>query len=276
MKKKNSVIRVFVLVSYLAMVFVNFLANFLPINEITTGEVSEMYPNLFAPAGVTFSIWGLIYILLGIYAIYQIGTFQKKKDELLDEIGFYFIVSSIANILWVFSWHYEFIAISLFFIVVILVCLLRVADILRRQRFSGKDYFFIVIPWSIYFGWITVATIANVIVFLVSVGWWGVGITEEIWTILALLTGATIGILRIYKDKSVAYGLVFIWAYSGILIKHLSLSGFKGQYQSVIAITIFCIFLFLVSLLFLIYKKKAYSHRRDSNPVPRNQIKDSK
>jgi hypothetical protein len=243
-------------IAYLAVIIVNFLANALPINNVTTGAVSDSYSNLFAPAGLTFSIWGLIYILLGLYILYQFGIFQKGKirNKLFYKINIYFIISSIANISWIFSWHYNLIWLTLVFMIVILYSLIKIADIIRKEKLSSKEYFFISLPFSIYFGWITVATIANVTAFLVSINWNGFGISNQTWTILIILIGALIGILRMLKDRNIAYGLVFVWAYLGIWIKHTSV--FNNQYSGVIITAISCIVLFLASVVFLLYKKK--------------------
>lgn len=235
------------------MIVVNFLATSLPINNRGTGEISDAYSNLFAPAGITFSIWGLIYLLLAIYVIYQ---FKSKNDSLLKKINILFIITSIANILWIFAWHYDYIGLSLALMLVLLIGLIKIADTLRSNELTAEEKKFISIPFSVYFGWITVATIANVTVFLVSINWGGFGIAEFIWTSIILLIGATIGILRMNKDKSVAYGLVLVWAYLGILLKHLSNDGFAGQYTVVITTVIICLALFTLSLGRLLIKNK--------------------
>jgi hypothetical protein len=245
--------KILALIAYIAMIVVNFLATSLPINNRGTGEISDAYSNLFAPAGITFSIWGLIYLLLAIYVIYQ---FKSKNDGLLKKINIFFIITSIANILWIFAWHYDFIGTSLILMLVLLFGLIKIADTLRSNELTKEEKRFIKIPFSIYFGWITVATIANVTVFLVSINWGGFGIAEFIWTSIILLIGATIGILRMNKDKSVAYGLVLVWAYLGILLKHLSTDGFAGQYTVVITTVIICLALFTLSLGRLLIKNK--------------------
>lgn len=245
--------RIFALLAYIAMIVVNFLATSLPINNRGTGEISDAYSNLFAPAGITFSIWGLIYLLLAIYVIYQ---FKSKNDSLLKKINILFIITSIANILWIFAWHYDYIGLSLALMLVLLIGLIKIADTLRSNELTAEEKKFISIPFSVYFGWITVATIANVTVFLVSINWGGFGIAEFIWTSIILLIGATIGILRMNKDKSVAYGLVLVWAYLGILLKHLSNDGFAGQYTVVITTVIICLALFTLSLGRLLIKNK--------------------
>jgi len=236
-------------VTYIAMVIVNFLANGLPINNRSTGEISDAYPNLFAPAGLTFSIWGLIYLLLAGYVLYQFIPFGEKggqkKEELLKKVNIFFIVTSLANISWIFAWHYDFIALSVLIMATLLIFLIKIADSIRVEQLTRQEKIFISIPFGVYFGWITVAAIANVTVFLVSVGWNGFGIADFIWTSIVLLIGALIGILRMHKDRNVAYGPVLIWAYLGILFKHLSASGFNGHYPSIIVTVIVCLVLFL-------------------------------
>lgn len=242
-------------VAYVAMVVVNYLANALPINNRGTGAISDAYPNLFAPAGPAFSIWGLIYLLLAGYVIYQFTKSGQNKEGLIKKINFLFITTSLANIAWIFAWHYDFIALSVIIMAGLLMLLIKIADILRTEQFNFLEKLFIRTPFSIYFGWITVAAIANVTVFLVSLGWQGFGVADFVWTSIILLIGALIGILRMHKDKNVAYGLVLIWAYSWILFKHLSASGFDGQYPSVIVTAIVCLILFIFFVGRMIYKK---------------------
>jgi uncharacterized membrane protein (UPF0136 family) len=231
--------------AYVAMVVVNYLANSLPINNRSTGEISNAYPNLFAPAGLTFSIWGLIYLLLGAYVVYQFVKKDQKTEGLLKKINPLFIATSLANASWIFAWHYDYIGLSVGIMAILLVLLIKIADILRKQQLKSWKNLLIRAPFSIYFGWITVAAIANITVFLVSIGWNGFGIADYIWTSVILVVGALIGILRMTKDKNIAYGLVLVWAYLGILLKHVSDWGFNGQYPGVIATVIACLVLYL-------------------------------
>lgn len=241
---KNVIIKIFTIITYIAMVIVNFLANSLPLNDRTTGEISNAYPNLFAPAGLTFSIWGLIYLLLAGYLFYQFTKWGKKQEVLITKINIFFIVTSVANILWVFSWHYDYIGLSVLIMAMLLYSLIKIAAILRNEQLTLYDKLFVYAPFSIYFGWITVAIIANITVLLVSIGWNGFGIADYVWTSMILLIGTFIGILRMIKDKNVVYGLVLIWAYLGILLKHVSVSGFGGEYTSVIITLLLCLALF--------------------------------
>lgn len=252
---KTIFIKVFAAIAYIAMVIVNFLANALPINNRPTGEISDAYPNLFAPVGLTFSIWGLIYLLLAGYVVYQFIAKEKKAKEIFNKINPWFIISSLANICWIFAWHYDFIGLSVVIMAILLFTLIKMADIIRQQNFSLLERTLVCAPFSIYFGWITVATIANITVFLVSLGWNGFGIADFIWTSIILLVGALIGIWRLLKDKNIAYGLVLIWAYLGILIKHLSTNGFNVQYPNIIITVIMCLILFIFFIGRVIYKK---------------------
>jgi len=241
---KNILTKFFVAGTFVAMVVVNGLANSLPINNRSTGQISDAYPNLFAPAGVTFSIWGLIYLLLAGYVGYQFTKAGLCQADLIGKINRLFIVTSLANISWIFAWHYDYIGLSVGLMTILLVSLIKIADLLGAKQFNSGEKLFIRAPFGVYFGWITVATIANITVFLVSIGWNGFGLADFVWTSIILLVGSLIGILRMLKDNHIAYGLVLIWAYLGILLKHLSAGGFQGQYPSIIITTIVCIAFF--------------------------------
>lgn len=250
---KNTGLKLWAVVTFIIMIAANVLANILPINDITTGELSDYYANLFAPAGYTFSIWGLIYLLLFIYVVYQFFV-KPKYESTISKINIYFIISSLANTAWIFAWHYQQIFISLLLMIVILYSLIKIADILKKEKFSFSENLMLSVPFSVYFGWITVATIANVVVFLVSVNWGGFGIEAGVWTMIVLIVGAIIGILRSLQDRKVAYTLVLIWAYIGILSKHLSSTGFNSAYPIVIYTLYICLFAFLVTALYVLIK----------------------
>lgn len=232
--------RILNLTVFILMIVVNFLANALPINNITTGEVSSLYPNLFVPAGVTFSIWGLIYLLLLGFILFQFGVFGELKSfSKIQSISKLFVISSIANLLWIFTWHYKQVGLSVLIMLALLVSLIMINKKTNKIELDFKEKIFIRLPFSIYFGWITIATIANITTFLVSIEWDRFGIPEEIWTVIVLLIGLLIGGLTIIKNKDIAYGSVIVWAYLGILIKHLSQQGFDGKYHFIIGTVIF-------------------------------------
>jgi hypothetical protein len=238
-----------------AMVYVNYLATSLPINNRSTGAISDAYPNLFAPAGITFAIWGMIYLLLGGYVVYQFTKGGAKHEKLLQKINPLFIASSVANIAWIYAWHYDYIGLSVLIMTALLISLIKIADITRTQKLTGWSKALIATPFSVYFGWITVATIANITVFLVSIGWNGFGLADYIWTSVILLVGAAIGITRLLKDRQIPYGFVLIWAYLGILLKHTSATGFAGAYPIVGATVVLCLVLFGFFIGTVLYKR---------------------
>ncbi len=234
-ESKRKVLGILNLLVFMMMVVVNALANILPIGGINTGEVSDAYPNLFAPAAITFSIWGVIYFLLLLFVLYSLGTFGKKGGfEASKAASMPFIISSLANTAWIFSWHYRIIPLSLALMLVILISLMTAYVRIQKRGLSKAEKIFVRLPFSIYFGWITVATIANVTTFLVSIGWNGFGIADSIWMGIALVAALVIGALTTLRYRDWAYGLVILWAFAGIYIKHISPSGFDGQYPLVI------------------------------------------
>jgi len=240
-----------VALTFLIMVAVNAAANIIPLGGHNTGQVSDSYPNLFAPAGLTFIIWGLIYLLLAGYTVYQLGYFRKEKsfirEGLLTKVGVLFSISSVANAIWIFSWHYEILPASMMLMLVILVCLILINQILRKEDLRAIEKVFVRLPFSVYFGWITVATIANATTLLVSTGFDGLGLTDAAWTVIMISAGAVIGIATMLRNRDIAYGLVIIWAYAGIIIKHISAAGFNGKYPQVIAAAGVCIALLVIA-----------------------------
>jgi hypothetical protein len=237
------------------MVVVNGLANILPINGVTTGRVSDSYSNLFAPVGITFSIWGLIYLLLLAYVIYQFIPKTLGKDKVINKINIYFIISSVVNSVWIFAWHYRIIGLTVILMLILLYSLIKISKLTNEMVLSFKDKLFIKIPFGIYFGWITIASIANITIFLVSLGWKNFIFADQIWMIVVLFVGLVIASITTIKEKNLAYGLVPIWAYFGIYLKHTSPLEFNNMYQGVIIATIICILVFVIVNSYLLVKK---------------------
>ncbi len=254
-------IKILVAVTYLLMVAVNVLASTLPINGVQTGDVADSYPNLFTPAGVTFSIWGVIYLLLALHVLYQLGLFQASDGDrdhqaLLNKVGLYFSISSLANTAWVFAWHYDRIAVAAVLITVILVCLIAITRTVLAANPTTRDRLFVGLPFSVYFGWSTVATVANITVLLDSLGWDGFGLAESTWAVIIILVAMAIGTATMLRNRDVAYGLVLIWAYIGILIKHTSDDGFAGKYSTVIGTVIACLVVFLAAEALILVRRR--------------------
>ncbi len=246
-------------------IVVNGLANALPLNNKYTGELSDSYPNLFVPAGITFAIWGLIYLLLVCFAVYQIrDVFSKESHKMsfLYDIGIFFMIASAGNIAWIFFWHYEMVGLSLVAMLVLLVSLILIYQRLDigRTRVSRIEKACVHIPMSVYLGWITVATIANVTALLVSVGWGGFGIIEEVWTIAVLVVATLITLIMVFYRHDWAYGLVVVWALLGIVIKRLNPDPVFGvqttiAYTAAAALIIIVIAILLYSVSYVQMKK---------------------
>ena len=209
---------------FIGVVVVNGLANALPINGYNTGELSDMYPNLFVPAGLTFSIWGLIYILLAIFTVYSIIISFKGSEttqKYYTRFGFCFLFSSIGNIAWIFLWHYKLVALSVVAMVVLLIALIFTYSRIQESNndLSKRKSLVFKLPISIYLGWISVATIANITALFVDVGWNGFGISEVMWTVFMIIIAAILGAIFILKNNDIFYPLVAVWAFIGIIIK---------------------------------------------------------
>jgi hypothetical protein len=250
------------IIGYLAMLVVNGLANAIPLNHKTTGELADALPNLFIPAGITFSIWGLIYLFLAILLIYQLYSLLRQEIAtglFIVRIGWWFLISCVLNMSWIFAWHYEVIWLSLL-TMVMLLCVLII--IYRRLDIGGccakrNEKVFVFIPFSIYLGWISVATVANATALLVSLDWDRWGLSEAFWvvTVLALVTGLTIAV--IFRRKDVVYAIPVVWALAGIIIKRAAASG--GQERITVCAAAAGIALIGIAVLIQVFRKKVYN-----------------
>lgn len=263
MYKRNDVnllVKIGVVASYGLMILVNVLATILPLNNQTTADVSNAYPNLFAPAGLTFSIWGLIYLMLLLFVLYFTGIISRDKSKIhfenYNRIGILFTISALANTIWLFLWHYEAFKLSLIFMLVMLLTLIIINKLSLDERLSNKEKTFVKLPFSIYLGWITIATIANITVYLVSINWSGLNLSESLWTVIVIIIGFIIGASYTILNKDFAYGLVIVWAYIGIFIKHLSSSGFNSKYPQIMATTLIAIIGLIISLVYVFFNKR--------------------
>jgi len=193
----------------IGVLYVNYLANALPINGRNTGELSNLYPNLFVPAGITFAIWGLIYLMLITFAVLQ---FMPDYRAAVTEEP-YFILSCFFNMAWIFAWHYEFISLSLLIMLALLATLALINFKLIPERRTLKLFF------GVYLGWICIATIANITALFVSINWDGMGISAVAWTITMISAGILVVSLNMYLLKNPFLAISVIWAFYGIVLK---------------------------------------------------------
>jgi benzodiazapine receptor len=218
---KANLLRLGNIVAYVVTLAVNSLAGSSTLlNGRTTAAVSDAYLTLVTPAGYVFSIWGVIYLLLGAFVVFQVLPNQKDQPY-QKQIGALFILSSLFNIVWLFLWQYDYITLSVIVMFAFLATLIAIYVRLGigKTKASLKENLLVRLPFSVYLGWITIATIANVSAALVSVSWDGFGLSPQTWAILVLAVAAVITLAVIVTRKDVAYSLVVIWALAGIAVK---------------------------------------------------------
>jgi benzodiazapine receptor len=218
--KKDVTRQIVVILALVATIAVNGLANALPLNGLNTGEISDRFHVYFVPAGYVFSIWGLIYLALAAYAVYQALPAQRENPR-LQSVAELFALSCVANALWLVLWHYEVflltLATMLTLLLVLIVIYLRLG--IGRARVSAAENWLVHVPFSIYLGWITVATIANATTVLDYLGWNGWG-APQVWAVVMMVAGAGIASAMGLTRGDVAYMLVIVWAFVGIAVKH--------------------------------------------------------
>lgn len=248
-------------ISLAVTIIINALANLIPIGIGNTGAISKKYSNLFTPAPLTFGIWGVIYLMMAIFLLYQWGVIGKKESSRQDtwQIGLWFASSCLINIGWIFAWHFDVIWLSLLLIIGLLLNLIQLSSLSHQNDHSFISYFATCAGFDLYLGWIIAATIANVSVFLVRLKWNGFGISPVIWTSLVLVVGAIIGSASVIAAGKWFTGLAIIWAYIGILIRHIGQNGFAGKYPAIIIFTIVGIVVILTSALLKMLSRNRYT-----------------
>jgi hypothetical protein len=243
------------IVAFALMIIVNGLAGSTTlIGGKNTAEISDANPTMITPAGYVFSIWGAIYVLLGIFVVFQVLPAEKEKEYHV-KIGSLFVLSSIFNIFWLFLWQFEYLAYSVVLMFLLLASLISIYLRLSigKSEVGIREKLAVHVPFSTYLGWITIATIANVSVTLVSVEWDGLGISQEMWATLVVIIALLISVLVIVTHKDIAYGLVIIWALAGIA------AGQTGN-QNIVTLTQASAIVILVALVLsvLITKLRRY------------------
>ena len=214
----SSLLRFSNILAFALTILVNALAGSTTlIGGQVTADISDANFTLITPAGYVFSIWGVIYVLLGIFVIFQALPSQKNQDY-QNKIGWLFIVSSVLNVVWIFLWQFEYLIFSVFIMFMLLATLIAIylrLDI-GKSSVDLREKVAVHLPFSTYLGWITIASIANVATTLVSINWDGFGLDPELWALLIIIIALLLSLTVVITRKDVAYGLVIIWAFIGI------------------------------------------------------------
>ncbi len=222
MKTKNSGLMKWInIAAFILTILINGLAGSTTIIAgKNTAQISDANPTLITPAGYVFSIWGIIYILLGAFVVFQALPSQQGKD-FQKQIGWLFALSSLANIAWLFLWQFEYLSLSvvLMFLLLSSLILIYLRLGIGKSKVNMRERLAIHLPFSVYLGWITIASIANVAATLVSIKWDGFGISPETWAAVIIAVALLVAILVVASRKDVAYALVIIWALVGIAVK---------------------------------------------------------
>jgi len=217
------------LVAFAVVILLNFLSNALPINGQTMPEISAKYPSLFTPAGFTFAIWGVIYLGLLVFVIWQALPAQRSSDK-VARLSIWFQINCLMNAVWIVLWHYDLLAVSLLVMLAILGTLILIyrSLIATIDTAPFTEHLVLYLPFSLYLGWITLATIANVSVLQTGNGWDYVWLTAVHWTLLKLAVAGAIGAHMVLKFRDPVFGAVVIWGAYGISVMQSATPSVSG------------------------------------------------
>lgn len=245
------------IVAFGLVILVNYLANALPLGGKTTGEISDGFVSMFIPAGFTFAIWGLIYLALFGFVVQQARD-SERNSQALAGVSFAFKLSCFANLGWIFSWHFDLLPLSMAFMLILLVSLIRTYLVLHSDGFVGGigRWVLIYAPFSLYLGWITVATLANVSILQSANGWNDLLLPETTWTLIKFGIALSLAVWVGLERKDGVYVMVLSWAFYGISVAQASNSVVSTAALSLSILTL----LFGLSRLYLRYQSIAKGH----------------
>jgi len=274
-------VKIFTILNALSLIIhvsTAYLTQFKLINPVDVGQIADQYDSLFTPAGITFAIWGVIYTVLGVLCLYHIimaykHSIKHPANEDVRRMGGLFIFNNLITSAWLLAWTNNMMLISLLLIIVQLLTLIGIhlrLGILDRSRESGS-IICTQFPLSVYFGWISLATIANTSIYLVSVNWKGGGISPVYWTIIMIAVAALLAILMIIKKKNVWFGLVIAWGIYGIILKRETMN--LALYQPIVQACWCAIFVILLIALIQTIQNFRYRARMPIFPEAKSSLK---
>ena len=210
------------IIALIVTVVINYLSNTGVFNNNTMASVSARYQNYFTPSGYAFSIWGLIYLLLAAFAIYQAQGISGKREvpAVVEKIGWLFVLSCAANSAWVLAWLYDFTGLSVL-IMIILLCSLWMIIVRTRMEMDLIPIKKIALTWwpfAIYLGWISVALIANVAAYFTKIGWDGFGLSPVAWTVIMICVAGMVYIGLTWKRNLRESSMVGVWALVAVAV----------------------------------------------------------
>lgn len=255
MRKKIQIANGFFL---LFTIIFNYLSNTGIFNGKTIANVSNQYQNLFTPAGYAFSIWGLIYLLIIGFVFYTGKSLLKpaknEADGFVEKIGWWFVISCIANCIWILTWLYGYTGLSVFVLLVLLISLLKILLEALKYKSGNAQKWFINFPFQIYTGWVSVALIAAAAAWFTKIGWNGLDISEINWTIILMVIASIIHLLMTWKKNAPVFALVAVWALVAIAVANKEVS------QEIYFTALISAGIVFVSSLFKIFKKIPFNN----------------
>lgn len=261
MKKALQVLNILTLLLTLA---VNYFLNSGTYIATSMKSISSKYDNLLTPAGYAFSIWGLIYIALIGFAIYQARSLFSKniEDDFVSKIGIWFIVANIANACWVTAFTHDQIGLSLIIMIILFIALLKIVLNLNMERWDAPFITILAIwwPFSLYFGWINVALIANVAIYLVSIGYTGSPLGPEAWAIVVLLIALVVFVTMVWTRNMREYATAGVWGIIAIAVKNWEVNSLVAYVAIIVSVVV------LINTMAHGYKNRAMGPIRSLRP----------
>lgn len=240
---KSKVAAILNLILCVAMIGLNAIAGSKGLFGNTVGDISNQLVNFFTPAGYAFSIWSIIFLSQLILAVYFLKEVFSKNNTVLYKSMEYYIKIHLSNMLWIVCWHSYETSLSVIVMLLLLFYLSALFIIQKRTKQKG------ILKWStdLYYGWIAVATVANITAFLAKIEWVAI-FSEQTWAVIMVIVACLLYLIMVIKEKSWIFGLVGIWAIAAIAVKQ------NGEVPSIFYAAITSVILIALSIAYNTFK----------------------
>jgi len=208
-----------VLAAFVALCVVNYLVTSGTGVKFSNTDIANTHPVYVLPIGYAFSIWGIIYLLEGLFSIYQALPVEwgGLYDARLEPIRRYVLGVYASNVAWLFLFGYEAYWVAAIVIVVYDYLLFQVVFKLDVNYLSRsvplKTKLLVSAGFSANTSWVTVASLLQVQVNLLEEGW----LASPALTAGELAIAVAVACAAVYYYSDIAYALVAAWALFGII-----------------------------------------------------------
>lgn len=205
------------LVVVAAAIAYSYLADVLAPGGSDIATVSRRYDNAFTPAPFAFAIWGLIYGSFVAHCVVALLP-SRRTMEIYDRLAVPLMLANVLGALWVAAFRHDMVFAALLLVATMFAVAWFMLLAASRWVDTGRARFWLTVPFALFFGWMAVATLANLAAARVAAGWTGGPVIEFAWAVGLLVVATAIGLGVGVRRRAFLVPAVVAWATAAIAV----------------------------------------------------------